>query len=92
MIRISLDTRILSFLVMEVCCETYNLTNLIKDPTCLKSPLTPSSIDMILTNKFQCFQNSHTIETDHHSMIITVMRSDFPKQAPTLTIYRNSCL
>ena len=31
-------------------CETFNLTNLIKEPTCFKNPLNPSSIDVLLTN------------------------------------------
>ena len=73
-------------------CETYNLKNLIVDPTCFKNPHNPSSIDLILTNKYRSFQNSHTLETglsDHHKMTITIMRSYFPKQAPILIKYRN---
>ena len=34
-------------------CDTYNLKNLIKEPTCFKSTENPSSIDIILTNKTQ---------------------------------------
>ena len=71
-------------------CETYNLKNLIVDPTCFKNPHNPSSIDLILTNKYRSFQNSHTLETglsDHHKMTITIMRSYFPKQAPILVKY-----
>ena len=33
-------------------CETYNLRNLIEGPTCFKIPNNPSSIDLILTNKY----------------------------------------
>ena len=36
---------------MTEFCETYNLTNLIKEPTCFKNPLNPSSIDLLLTNR-----------------------------------------
>ena len=32
---------------MKDFCDTYNLKNLIKDPTCFKHPLNPSSIDVI---------------------------------------------
>ena len=77
---------------MKTFCETYNLTNLIKGPTCFKNPLNPSSIDLILTNKHQSFQNSYATESglsDHHNMVVTVMKSYFPKQAPTLIKYRN---
>ena len=73
-------------------CEIYNLTNLIKEPTCFKNPLNPSSIDVILTNKPRCFQNSTTIETglsDHHKLTITIMRSFYPKQSPVIKSYRD---
>ena len=62
--------------------DTYNLTNLIKEPTCFKNPLNPSSIDLILTNRSRSFQNSQTLETrlsDHHKLTITVIRAFFPK-------------
>ena len=32
-------------------CETDNLSNLIKEPTCFKNPHNPSAIDLILTNR-----------------------------------------
>ena len=73
-------------------CETYNLSNLIKGPTCFKNPQNPSSIDLILTNRPRSFQHSTTIETglsDHHKLTITVMRSFFPKQTPTIRSYRD---
>ena len=63
-------------------CEIYNLQNLIKYPTCFKSVQNPTSIAMILTNRCECFQNSCTIETgisDHHKMIITVLKTFFTK-------------
>ena len=61
---------------MTSFCETYNLKNLIKEPTCYKNPLNPSSIDVILTNKFRSFQDSRAIETglsDFHKMTITTL-------------------
>ena len=73
-------------------CNTYNLKDLINEPTCYKNPLNPSSIDLILTNKFRRFQNSLTLETglsDHHKLTTNVMRSFFPKQAPLHIIYRD---
>ena len=78
---------------MKEFTETYNLNNLVKDPTCFKNPLNPSLIDLILTNRSRSFQNTQTIETelsDHHKLIITVMRAFFPKQAPTIFTNRDT--
>ena len=36
---------------MKSFCESHNLTNLIKQPTCFKNPEKPSCIDLILTNR-----------------------------------------
>ena len=63
-------------------CDTHCLSNMIKEPTCFKNILNPSSIDLILTNRSRMFQNSIAIETglsDHHKLTITVMRSLFLK-------------
>ena len=43
---------------MKVFCETYNLENLIKDPTCFKNARNPTSIDLMLTNRKNNFCNS----------------------------------
>ena len=48
---------------MKNFCELYNLENLIKEPTCYKNPNNPSSIDVILTNNKNSFQNSMATET-----------------------------
>ena len=63
---------------MNDFCETYNLENLIKEPTCFKNPNNPSSIDVTLTNRKNSFQNSMTIETglrDHHKLTISVLKT-----------------
>ena len=72
--------------------DTYNLSNLIKEPTCFKNPLNPSLIDLILTNQPRGFQNSQTIETglsDHHKLTITVMKAFFSKKAPVIITCRD---
>ena len=77
---------------MEIFCETYNLKNLVAEPTCFKNPSNPSSIDVILTNRSKSFQNTCTLEcglSDHHKMIITVLKTSIPKQGPTLVKYRD---
>ena len=70
-------------------CDTYNLTNLVTDPTCFKNPCNPSLIDLILTNRARRFQDSCVIETDHHKLTIIVLRAHFLKQAPITINYRD---
>lgn len=77
---------------MKEFCETYSLDNLIKEPTCFKSVDNPSSIDVILTNKKHCFQNSMVVETglsDFHKMTVTVMRKYFKKKDPIKITYQD---
>ena len=77
---------------MKECCETYNLVNLIKVPTCFKSVQNPTSIDVILTNKNNSSYNSCSIETglsDHHKMTITVLKPYYTKLKPSLISYRS---
>ena len=77
---------------MKDFCDTYNLQNLIVDPTCFKNPLNPSRIDMILTNRVNSFENSLCIETgisDYHLLTVTVLKVHFKKLSPTLVKYRN---
>ena len=77
---------------MSDFCNTYNLKSLIKFPTCFKSSTNPSCIDLILTNRNNCFQNSTVIETglsDFHSLIATVLKSTFRKKPPKILKYRD---
>ena len=76
---------------MEYFCLNYNLSNLIKEPTCFKNPENPSCIDLMLTNFQNGFQNYMAIETglsDFHKMIVTVMNSLYKKQKPKIICYR----
>ena len=56
---------------LEAIIQAYDLSSLIKKPTCYQSH-TPSCIDLILTNRKHLFQLSNTFETglsDHHKLI-----------------------
>ena len=67
-------------------------TKLVKEPTCFKSIDNPSCIDHFLTNSPQSFQNTSTITTglsDFHKMVVTVMKSTFPKAEPKIIYYRD---
>ena len=77
---------------MQDFCDVYNLKCLVKEPTCFKNPENPSCIDLILTNKPRCFQNTMVIESglsDFHKLTVTVMKTHFPKQSPKVIVYRN---
>ena len=78
---------------MENFCETYDLSNLIMEPTCNKNHhFNPSSIDVILTNRKSYFQKSCTLDTslsDFHKMIITVMKMQYKKLEPNIISHRN---
>ena len=79
---------------MKDFCELYNLENLINDPTCYKNACNPSSIDVILTNRKNNFQDSMTVETglpDYHKMTITVLKVHFEKNFNE-SIFRNNLL
>ena len=76
---------------MDDFASLYNLKSLIKSPTCFKSDANPPCIDLILTNRSSCFQNSSTIETglsDFHHLVLTVLKTNFRKKPPRVTIYR----
>ena len=73
-------------------CSMYNLKNLITEPTCYKNAENPTSIDVILTNRFRSFRESRTIETalsDYHKMIYTILKLDIKKKDPLLINYRS---
>ena len=75
---------------MSSFCDTFDLTSLIKEPTCYKNPDNPSCID--LTNKPFSFQNSCVAETglsDFHRMILTVTKMAFQKLKPRVINYRD---
>ena len=58
-------------------CEIYNLKHLIKDKTYFKNPTKPTCIDLIVTNRPKCFQDTVVFETgssDFHKMSVTVMK------------------
>ena len=77
---------------MQVFCSTHSFKCLIKDPTCFTSSSNPSCINLILTNKSRCFQNTSVIETglsDFHKLTVSVMKASFLKKVPKIINYRN---
>ena len=77
---------------MKEFCDTYNLKNLITEPTCFKNAQNPTIIDLILTNKPKSFHSSMCIETgisDFHKMTVCVLNVQFTKLCPAEIKYRN---
>ena len=69
-----------------------NIKNLVKEKTCYKSIENPSCIDLFLTNTSLSFQNTTTVITglsDFHKMVVTVMKTTFPKAKPKIIYYRD---
>ena len=77
---------------MRNFCNSYNLSSLIKQPTCFKNPENPSCIDLILTNKPRSFQSTCVIETglsDFHRMTVSVLKTHFRKLPPKIVTSRD---
>ena len=78
--------------IMKSFCESYNLTNLIKQPTCFKNPKKASCIDLISTNRPKSFQSTCVIETglsDFHRTTVSVLKMHFQKLSPRIISYRD---
>ena len=82
----------ISEMAMSEFCETYNLQNLVKDPTCYKNPSKPTCIDLILTNFPKSFQHTQTIETglsDFQELTLTVLKIHSPRLKTNIANYRD---
>ena len=72
-------------------CNVYNLWNIVKEPTCFQKLDNPSCIQLFLTNRLRCFQNTVAVETgisDLHKMVVTVLKVFYKKQRPKIIQYR----
>ena len=59
---------------------------------CFKNPNNPSCIDLFLTNTIRSFQETQVFETglsDFHKLVVTVLKSTFPKSPPKIITYRS---
>ena len=70
----------------------YSASNLVKENTCFKSLDNPSCIDLLVTDSRGSFQGTTAVATglsDFHKMVITVMKTTFPKSPPKVVYYRD---
>ena len=71
------------------------LSKTIKDKTCYSNPTKPISIDLIVTNRSKCVQDTLFIETglsDFHKMSAIVMKMCYTKQKWSIVHYRTKLL
>ena len=69
-----------------------NVKKIVKENTCFKNALSPSCIDLFITNSPLTFQNTIAISSglsDSHKMVITVMKMLFKKHSPKERHYRD---
>ena len=65
--------------------------NLVEQKICFKSTNNLSCIDLFATNSPISFQNTITLASglsDFHKMILTILKSTFPKAKPKQIVYR----
>ena len=73
-------------------CSLNDLTSLIDQPTCYKTPNKPTCIDLILTNRPNYFQQNSVFEkglSDFHMMVVTGSKMGFQKLKPRVVAYRD---
>ena len=69
-----------------------DLYNIVSFPTCFKSVENPSTIDLFLTNRPKCFQNTIGFSTglsDFHKLVATSFKMNFSKCKPIERTYRD---
>ena len=76
---------------LDEFCDLFNLKNLIRNETCSTRDH-KSSIDLILTNKPESFQNTCITETglsDFHKLILTFFKTQITPLKSKIVFYRN---
>ena len=71
--------------------DVFNLTNLVKKPTCFKSQ-DGTLIDLMLTNRPRSFLKSQNFEiglSDCHKLVISILRASFQKFPRKIITYRD---
>ena len=77
---------------LDAFLDEFCAKNIVKEPTCYKNPDNPSCVDLFITNSHRSFMKTTALSTglsDFHKMIVTVMRTTFPKAKPKVVKYRD---
>ncbi|CAG2193393.1 unnamed protein product [Mytilus edulis] len=78
--------------ILEDICDIFDLSNIVKKPTCYMKGYEPSLVDVILTNRTTlCFKtlNFNTGVSDCHHMISTFIKGHTPNCVNSKTQYRS---
>ena len=78
-------------LKLQMFCDTHDLQNLIKEPTCFKGK-NLSCIDLILTNQKQLFMKFRTFITgklDFHALTTSIMKLIYVKGNTKIKFFRD---
>ena len=70
----------------------YDSKNVAMEKTYSENSENPRCIDLFLTNSVQSFQNTSVFVngiSDFHKMILTILKTSFPKSGPKKIIYKN---
>ena len=73
-------------------CEIFDLSQLVKDPTCFMKNCKPSLVDVVLTNNSSLCFNTHNIPTgisDCHNLISTTIKGNLPGEQRKPVSYRS---
>ena len=77
---------------MDFFLYQHDMTSLVKEKTCFKSNINPTSIDLFLTNSDLSFQHTETMSTglpNFQMLVNTVLKTCFSKKKPKELEYRN---
>ena len=86
-----LDDFNMTLVELQYYCDTHDLENLIKEPTCFKGK-NPTYINLILTNQKQLFMKSRTFITsisDFHALTTCIMKLTYTKGNSKIKFYRD---
>ena len=78
--------------MLDTFCSIWNLKNSRKEPTCFKNTNNPSCIVLFSTSTIRSFQETQVFEkglSDVHKLVVTVLKSTFPKLPPNVITYRS---
>ena len=73
-------------------CDIFDLTNMVKEPTCFPKNSNPSLLDVILTNKPSTFNGTRICDTglsDVHRLVACVMKNTVKQKRNGKTTYRS---
>ena len=72
--------------------NNHDTKNIVKEKICFKSVLNPLCVDLFITNNPKSFQLKHSFPcglSDHHDLVVTVLKNTLGKQKSNIRYYRD---